>query len=130
MVLTYTVNIKKDWLKTISEGAFSSSSHSTKAADTLNGTRQKYICFCRSRWWKKIFFFFFHFLRLLSCFNPILTLSNNCYLLIIFTIEGWIVLLHNSMTVFHVTVLYALHMKCKWFLIKCFGFLILLVLAA
>ena len=33
-------------------------------------------------------FFFFHFLRLLSCFNPILTLSNNCYLLIIFTIEG------------------------------------------
>ena len=71
----------------------------------LINVKEKYVCFRRSGWRKKIVpgrlenFLFVIFKRLLSCFNPSLTLKNNCFLLIIFTTECEFFLLHSSVTV-------------------------------
>ena len=82
---------------------------------------------------RRLIFFFAIFKRLLLwCFNPSSTLKNNCFLLIIFTSESWLILLHSSIVAVlqpKVCVVYFSKLcmcNANVFLVKCFVFLIIL----
>ena len=98
----------------------------------VQGQENRYVCFRSSGWrkksqlggWKKVFL---QLLRLLSCFNPSLSIKNNCFLLIIFTTEGRIILWHGSITVLR-SQYRAVFFKSSYASVECFVFSILLVL--